>query len=1027
MNIEFENRLGSNIVINKWIIKMTFTTGCMSKKLDLTTTTPAKNFGCNTPERTLAELCGETDSETKPISVIFGKCLAIAEKSHAKRIVNFGLGEGSKLIEYFESSSIQMIGINDNHRTVGAQGNYSSMDWLNCDLTDYNDLEYVFSQLETPKSQTFLFADGLEHLRDPRPLLRTLKRLLMLNPDNRLLLSTLDREKNHGHHFKYIPPDIAHYREWSFDELLIFLSSSGFIIEEAGYIESDNKNNTASTLIVLSLNKKQYNNFLIKYQLPPESIEYLICSTEHGQGKYTGGIGSYVEEMESLFPKTFLGVCLLGEGDLLPEKKIKNQGQWILPASFFEPSHLKDLPTPDLVLQLVEQVIYFHLELKIIEYQDYYGIGLRVAQAKCSGLLPPHIKTKVRCHGTLVYMENAFQKWIGLTDWVGSWDLHTTYLEKIAIETSDIISFPTSFLCRLYNNFGYEIDREKIEELRYPFDYAHTLPEIRYKKIDTLIFFGRRTSMKGFPLLGEALELLFQNDFSKLKRLILLGAKSGTLYEENAFINSLHSRIQVIELAQPREEAIRTITSYANNALCIIPYPGDNHPVSVLEVLGSGCQLLAANAGGIPELIPNAFHPAVLCEPDGEGIALGIGKAMYLSAVERYHLIRDLFDAVRKEQHLINNQHLDIFKHAYNEKSILTFPNDTKGSVTVIVPCYNTHLDYIEDLIFGLNNQSMKPEKVIFIDDGSKEAYKKELQSLVSEKLFLPFEILKHHTNQGLPAARNTGLKHTTTDYFINIDSDNIPKTDLVKLCVNFLKNHPDVSVITTFPENFDDKSTWEIQDNNLPIYWPHGASVIMGQITNFSGDGTAGYNTQLIRSIGGWDDSDKSMWEDWSLFLKVISCNMKIGVIPRSLFLYRVRPDSMLRNYKEFPAQQRLARNTLGITRFDAFRLQGIMRDYHRLVESKSINFAKELENLPFAMPVLQELEQYPSIIEFVQELKNYPSILSLLQELPKYPFIIKSGSVMLQGLIRLSSYVTWANSTMKKISASLFRNHSL
>lgn len=998
---------------------MNFTINQYLKKIDLKTTTPVKNFGCNTCERTIAEFCIENDVKIKPLSVIFDKSLAIAQKYRAEKIINFGIGEGGGMAAHFESCPIQTLCINDGQRTGDYKKNAHSKDSRHCDFTDYNDLEDIFLYLETSTPQTFILSDGLEHLHDPRPLLRTLKRLLMLHPDNRLVLSTLDREKNHGPDFYDIPLDDAHYREWCFDEVIHFLNSSGFNIKEAEHIESDN---ISSSLIILSLNMEHYNQFLDTCQLPPESIEYLICSTEHGRSKYTGGIGSYVEEMELLFPKTFMGVCLLGEGDLLPTGK--DRERWILPRSFFETTYLKDLPTPDLLLQLVEQVIYFHPNLKVIEYQDYQGIGLRVAQAGSSGLLPPGIQTKVRCHGSHVYMENAFQKWIGLTNWAGPHDLHTAYIEKIAIETSDIISFPTHFLYKLYQYFGYEIDRKKIEMIRYPYNYTPTLPEIHYQKIDTLIFFGRRTSMKGFPQFGEAVEIVFKNDPAAIKRIILLGAKSGELCEENDFINALHSKIKVIELAQPREEAIRTITSYANSALCVIPYPGDNHPVSVLEVLGSGCQLLTVNAGGIPELIPDEFHPTIICEPDGKGIADGIKKVLSISAEDRALLIKDLFDTIRSDQDSINQQHFEMMKQTTCErKAALSIQNGTEASATVIVPCYNTPLDYIEDLVLGLNNQSMKPRNVIFIDDGSKDTYANELQAFLSEKLHLPFEIVKHSKNQGLPAARNTGLKHTSTDYFLNIDSDNIPKTDFVKYCVNYLKMNPDIAAVMPFPENFDDKTAWEIKDNLLPIYWPHGASTLMNQILNFSGDGTAGYNTQLIREIGGWDDTDKSMWEDLSLFLRITTSNMKIGIIPRSLFLYRVRPDSMLRNYKEFPAQQRLARNTMGITRFDAFRLQGIMRDYHRLIESKSINYAKELETFPSAMTVLQELEQYPSIIEFVKELKNYPSILSLLQELPKYPRIIKTGSAVLRGLLQLSAYYASINSNGKKIISSLFR----
>ncbi len=227
--------------------------------------------------------------------------------------------------------------------------------------------------------------------------------------------------------------------------------------------------------------------------------------------------------------------------------------------------------------------------------------------------------------------------------------------------------------------------------------------------------------------------------------------------------------------------------------------------------------------------------------PNGAGIANGIKKAKALSNEERKKMIRQMFEIVSKEQDSINKQNSDIMDFNSTEYHHTVTLDNTKGSATIIVPCYNTPPRYLEDLIFGLNNQSKSPEKVIFIDDGSKAGFTEDLRSLVSGKLKIPFEIIKHPSNQGLPAARNTGLKHTTTDYILNIDSDNVPKNDFVKLCTSSLKQNPDLVAVTTYNEYFDENSFFEAPDKILGTYKPIGASVILGQITNCFGDGTSG------------------------------------------------------------------------------------------------------------------------------------------------------------------------------------------
>src|SRR5207302_5727180 len=91
-------------------------------------------------------------------------------------------------------------------------------------------------------------------------------------------------------------------------------------------------------------------------------------------------------------------------------------------------------------------------------------------------------------------------------------------------------------------------------------------------------------------------------------------------------------------------------------------------------------------------------------------------------------------------------------------------------------------------------------------------------------------------------------------------------------------------------------------------------------------------FRRDYLVSLGGWDDTDKSMWEDWALFLRIVCAGHRIGVVPKSNILYRVNDASMVRTHAPFPAMNRLARNLAGLARFEAYRLQGVMRNYEDL-----------------------------------------------------------------------------------------------
>src|SRR5262249_8153648 len=71
----------------------------------------------------------------------------------------------------------------------------------------------------------------------------------------------------------------------------------------------------------------------------------------------------------------------------------------------------------------------------------------------------------------------------------------------------------------------------------------------------------------------------------------------------------------------------------------------------------------------------------------------------------------------------------------------------------------------------------------------------------------------------------------------------------------------------------------------------------------------------------------DSSMWEDWALFLKLVSRGHRVSVVPQGTMLYRCRAVSMSRTAPRFPAEWRLGRAAEGLPRFEAFRLLGALR----------------------------------------------------------------------------------------------------
>ncbi len=84
--------------------------------------------------------------------------------------------------------------------------------------------------------------------------------------------------------------------------------------------------------------------------------------------------------------------------------------------------------------------------------------------------------------------------------------------------------------------------------------------------------------------------------------------------------------------------------------------------------------------------------------------------------------------------------------------------------VSVIITTYN-HAHYLPQSINSVLQQDYQNKEVIVVDDGSTDNTK-EVVSQYSQVKYV------HQSNQGLSAARNTGILYSTGDYLVFLDAD---------------------------------------------------------------------------------------------------------------------------------------------------------------------------------------------------------------------------------------------------------------
>lgn len=221
--------------------------------------------------------------------------------------------------------------------------------------------------------------------------------------------------------------------------------------------------------------------------------------------------------------------------------------------------------------------------------------------------------------------------------------------------------------------------------------------------------------------------------------------------------------------------------------------------------------------------------------------------------------------------------------------------SEAKERITVVIPLYN-EARFIADCLDSLLSQTHADWIAIVVDDASTDDGPKIAAEYAAKDERI--KLARHLVNSGLSAARNTGLRLAQTRLVAFLDSDDmlLPESLAGRLAAlgPWLED-PEVagvySGIVSVPEEagpdfeIPRRTAWdEFQD-----------LVTAGADCPFNAHAPL-LKTELLRNIGGFDESMKNGGEDWDLWQRL----MRHGYYFRSAKLigglYRRKRNSMVR-----------------------------------------------------------------------------------------------------------------------------------
>jgi glycosyltransferase involved in cell wall biosynthesis len=196
--------------------------------------------------------------------------------------------------------------------------------------------------------------------------------------------------------------------------------------------------------------------------------------------------------------------------------------------------------------------------------------------------------------------------------------------------------------------------------------------------------------------------------------------------------------------------------------------------------------------------------------------------------------------------------------------------------VTIIVASYNGEA-FLGETLESAFAQDFDSFEVVFVDDGSEDGTAEIAQSF-------PVRYV-HQSNQGLPAARNSGLALARGEFIAFLDDDDLlPRTKLA-VQAGYLSKHPETGCVLGRQEWIFDGVEAPAMPRD-PVFDELGGIQLV----------TAMIRRQVLEDLGGFDPSYRYA-EDRDLFIRMREHGVTYVVLPDVVLRKRLHGSNMTMN----------------------------------------------------------------------------------------------------------------------------------
>ena len=204
--------------------------------------------------------------------------------------------------------------------------------------------------------------------------------------------------------------------------------------------------------------------------------------------------------------------------------------------------------------------------------------------------------------------------------------------------------------------------------------------------------------------------------------------------------------------------------------------------------------------------------------------------------------------------------------------------------ISIVVPLYNTPLNFLEELLDSVVNQTYRNWEICCVDAGQDTAVGQHVQARAKADPRIRYQKLTE--NEGIAGNTNHGFELATGDYIALLDHD-----DILHPCALWYTAQAIVEQGADFV--YTDEATFEGKVENVVLYHFKPDFMLDNLRSNNYICHLTTFSKVLMEQAGGGERAEYNGSQDYDLFLRLTEKARKIAHIPHALYYWRSSPNS--------------------------------------------------------------------------------------------------------------------------------------